>query len=93
MKYDYEKHIDHPRKALNANKHHTCHFVPCKDDNDIYNYAQEAIESETETASAITLFDELCILVGRLNLSLEATCSYTMYKFIKKCVNYGIALD
>lgn len=93
MKCDYEKRIDHHRKAVNAKKHHTCHFVPCKEDNDIRNYAQEAIESETETTSAITLFDELCILVGRLNLSLEAACSDTMYNFINKCVNYGIALD
>ena len=93
MKCDYEKRIDHHRKAVSANKHHICHFVPCKEDNDIRNYAQQAIESENETASAITLFDELCILVGRLNLSLEAACSDTMYNFINKCVNYGIALD
>ena len=93
MKWDYWKCIDHHRKAVSANKHHTCHFVSCKDDIDIKNYAQEAIESETKTASAITLFDELYILVGRLNLSLEAACSDTMYNFINKCVNYGFALD
>ena len=59
MKFNYEKLFNHHLKVVITNKRDTCHFVPCKNDNDIRNYAQEAIESETETASAAALIDYL----------------------------------
>ena len=92
MKCDYEKRIDHHRNAVKAQKYHTCFWIPDKREY-IRNYTQEATEIEPGVVSPITLFDELCILVGRLNLSLEAACSDTMYYFIRKCVSFGMILS
>lgn len=96
-KCNYEQRIDRHIKATNEGKLHQCHMV--KDDSinkqkDIRDFSQAATEGPVSNiVTANSLLDELCILVGRLNLSLDAGCSDTMYNFITKCVQYGMSLQ
>lgn len=90
---NYEKRIDHHRKAIKEKKYHVCTWVrDTEQQEDIRNFAQEATQDENDEVSPITLFDQLCILVGRLNLSLENACSDTMYSFIRSCAEFGMCL-
>lgn len=95
LKCDYEQRIDRHTKAIAEGKLHVCHMVPDSNNGqkDIRDYSQAATEGPLiKSVTGSSLLDELCIVVGRLNLSLEAGCSDTMYNFIMKCVEYGMSL-
>lgn len=95
LKCDYEQRIDRHNKAVADGKLHTCHMVPDLNNGqrDIRDYSQAATDGPLfKSVTGSSLLDELCIVVGRLNLSLEAGCSDTMYNFIMKCVEYGMSL-
>lgn len=98
LKCNYEQRIDRHVKATNSGKLHQCQMVIDDDiddrQKDIRDFSQAATEGPiSNDVTASSLLDELCILVGRLNLSLESGCSDTMYNFITKCAEYGMSLQ
>lgn len=98
IRCNYEQRIDRHIKATNDGKLHQCHMViddgTSDKQKDIRDFSQAATEGPmSNVVTASTLLDELCILVGRLNLSLESGCSDTMYNFITKCAEYGMSLQ
>lgn len=62
FKCTYEKRTDHNRKAINSKKKsHSYLHAENRQQEDIRNFVQEALQEENDEVTQITFFDPLCI--------------------------------
>ena len=88
--------VDHLVKNIQKGNIHICSFIkndstPQERDLRSY-YSNTANQFNHREIIFEDILNELALLSGRLNISLNSACSDAMYDFIRKCIRFGVQI-